>query len=160
VLDRIDLSLNWDGPTWRNYLSSVLSCTQAAHTLSPSELVLAIISLPPSYSFPQKSMTVIEAVKDAVGLDDSSQFSTHLGGDCNRQLTLFPASSSSLGGDRQAMANARLPLPYRDSCAHLLIPLNKCRVDEYYLPWKCEVRSPTEFWESWRDTDELAERTT
>jgi len=38
------------------------------------------------------------------------------------------------------MANARLPLPYRDSCAHLLIPLNKCRVDEYYLPWKCEVR--------------------
>jgi NADH dehydrogenase (ubiquinone) 1 beta subcomplex subunit 7 len=33
------------------------------------------------------------------------------------------------------MANARLPLSYRDSCAHLLIPLNKCRVDEYYLPW-------------------------
>ena len=36
------------------------------------------------------------------------------------------------------MSEARLPLPYRDQCAHLLIPLNKCRVAEYYLPWKCE----------------------
>jgi NADH dehydrogenase (ubiquinone) 1 beta subcomplex subunit 7 len=36
------------------------------------------------------------------------------------------------------MAEARVPLPYRDQCAHLLIPLNKCRVAEYYLPWKCE----------------------
>lgn len=37
------------------------------------------------------------------------------------------------------MSDARLPLPYRDSCAHLLIPLNRCRFNEYYLPWKCEV---------------------
>jgi NADH dehydrogenase (ubiquinone) 1 beta subcomplex subunit 7 len=37
------------------------------------------------------------------------------------------------------MSAARLPLPYRDSCAHLLIPLNRCRFEEYYLPWKCEV---------------------
>lgn len=37
------------------------------------------------------------------------------------------------------MSAARLPLPYRDSCAHLLIPLNRCRYEEYYLPWKCEV---------------------
>jgi hypothetical protein len=37
------------------------------------------------------------------------------------------------------MSAAKLPLPYRDSCAHLLIPLNRCRVEEYYLPWKCEV---------------------
>jgi NADH dehydrogenase (ubiquinone) 1 beta subcomplex subunit 7 len=36
------------------------------------------------------------------------------------------------------MAEARVPLPYRDQCAHLLIPLNKCRVAEYYLPWKWE----------------------
>jgi len=64
-------------------------------------------------------MTVVEAVKDAVGLGDGT-------------------SSASIGGDRQAMANARLPLQYRDSCAHLLIPLNKCRVEEWYLPWKCE----------------------
>lgn len=38
------------------------------------------------------------------------------------------------------MSEARLPLAYRDSCANLLIPLNQCRVKEYYLPWKCEVR--------------------
>ena len=37
------------------------------------------------------------------------------------------------------MSAARLPLAYRDSCAHLLIPLNKCRFDNYYLPWRCEV---------------------
>ncbi|KAI5300940.1 hypothetical protein KEM56_002080 [Ascosphaera pollenicola] len=36
------------------------------------------------------------------------------------------------------MTQARLPLAYRDSCAHLLIPLNRCRYEEYYLPWKCE----------------------
>ncbi len=33
---------------------------------------------------------------------------------------------------------ARVPLAYRDQCAHLLIPLNKCRQEEFYLPWKCE----------------------
>lgn len=40
------------------------------------------------------------------------------------------------------MSAARLPLAYRDSCAHLLIPLNRCRHEEYYLPWKCEVHGP------------------
>jgi len=40
------------------------------------------------------------------------------------------------------MSAARLPLAYRDSCAHLLIPLNKCRFDNYYLPWRCEVCFP------------------
>ena len=39
------------------------------------------------------------------------------------------------------MSEARLPLQYRDSCAHLLIPLNRCRYEEFYLPWKCEVRT-------------------
>lgn len=37
------------------------------------------------------------------------------------------------------MREARLPLAYRDSCAHLLIPLNKCRRDTWYAPWKCSV---------------------
>ena len=41
---------------------------------------------------------------------------------------------------REEMSAAKLPLAYRDGCAHLLIPLNRCRVDEYYIPWKCEVR--------------------
>eukprot|EP01018_Ginkgo_biloba_P031493 Gb_22852 [translate_table: standard] len=38
---------------------------------------------------------------------------------------------------QQEMVEARVPLPYREQCAHLLIPLNKCRMKEYYLPWKC-----------------------
>ncbi|RMY25575.1 hypothetical protein D0867_00643 [Hortaea werneckii] len=38
---------------------------------------------------------------------------------------------------RAEMSAAKLPLAYRDQCAHLLIPLNKCRYDNYYLPWRC-----------------------
>ena len=41
---------------------------------------------------------------------------------------------------RAEMSAARVPLAYRDSCAHLLIPLNRCRYDNYYLPWRCNVR--------------------
>ena len=26
---------------------------------------------------------------------------------------------------------------WRDYCAHILIPLNKCRIDHYWLPWTC-----------------------
>uniref|UniRef100_A0A6V7PX48 NADH dehydrogenase [ubiquinone] 1 beta subcomplex subunit 7 n=1 Tax=Ananas comosus var. bracteatus TaxID=296719 RepID=A0A6V7PX48_ANACO len=37
------------------------------------------------------------------------------------------------------MVEARVPIPYRDQCAHLLIPLNRCRVAEFYLPWRCEL---------------------
>ncbi|KAH8171259.1 NADH-ubiquinone oxidoreductase b18 subunit (NDUFB7) domain-containing protein [Sarocladium implicatum] len=39
---------------------------------------------------------------------------------------------------REEMREARLPLAYRDSCAGLLIPLNKCRRETWYAPWKCE----------------------
>lgn len=41
---------------------------------------------------------------------------------------------------REEMRDAKLPLAYRDSCAHLLIPLNKCRRETWYAPWKCTVR--------------------
>jgi len=47
--------------------------------------------------------------------------------------------SWNVGATREQMSEARLPLAYRDSCANLLIPLNRCRYEEYYLPWKCEV---------------------
>eukprot|EP01027_Heterolobosea_sp_BB2_P028158 GEZU01044159.1.p1 GENE.GEZU01044159.1~~GEZU01044159.1.p1 ORF type:complete len:117 (-),score=40.51 GEZU01044159.1:236-586(-) len=33
---------------------------------------------------------------------------------------------------------AQVPLHLRDFCSHYLIPLNKCRRENYYLPWKCE----------------------
>ncbi|KAI9680673.1 MAG: hypothetical protein M1817_004113 [Caeruleum heppii] len=62
-------------------------------------------------------MTVTETLKASVGLEHDA-----------------PPQTAS----RAAMSEARLPLAYRDSCAHLLIPLNRCRFEEYYLPWKCE----------------------
>nr|POF11595.1 nadh dehydrogenase [ubiquinone] 1 beta subcomplex subunit 7 [Quercus suber] len=61
-------------------------------------------------------MTVTESIKSAVGLSEGG-----------------PQTQAT----REEMSAARLPLAYRDSCAHLLIPLNKCRYDSYYLPWKC-----------------------
>lgn len=39
---------------------------------------------------------------------------------------------------QEEMAAAKIPLNLRDYCAHLFIPLTKCRVDNYYLPWKCK----------------------
>ncbi|KAL4579567.1 hypothetical protein LXL04_015719 [Taraxacum kok-saghyz] len=47
-------------------------------------------------------------------------------------------SSKPMIATRQEMVEAKVPLAYRDQCAHLLIPLNKCRQSEFYLPWKCE----------------------
>ncbi|KAG0459095.1 hypothetical protein HPP92_022223 [Vanilla planifolia] len=47
-------------------------------------------------------------------------------------------SSKPMIATQEEMVEARVPLAYRDQCAHLLIPLNKCRVKEFYLPWKCE----------------------
>ncbi|KAH8599443.1 putative NADH-ubiquinone oxidoreductase B18 subunit [Bisporella sp. PMI_857] len=63
------------------------------------------------------TMTVTDTIKSAVGLEPSAP---------------SPAT-------REEMRDAKLPLAYRDSCANLLIPLNRCRVEEYYLPWKCET---------------------
>ncbi|OHE97239.1 NADH-ubiquinone oxidoreductase B18 subunit [Colletotrichum orchidophilum] len=52
------------------------------------------------------------------------------------------AGDSAPRATREEMREAKLPLPYRDSCAGLLIPLNRCRVDTWYLPWKCNVGYP------------------
>jgi hypothetical protein len=68
-------------------------------------------------------MTVTETLKAAVGLPHEDA----------------PSTTAS----RTAMATAKLPLAYRDSCAGLLIPLNRCRFETYYLPWKCEVPAPS-----------------
>eukprot|EP00186_Timspurckia_oligopyrenoides_P003393 CAMPEP_0182441364 /NCGR_PEP_ID=MMETSP1172-20130603/300_1 /TAXON_ID=708627 /ORGANISM="Timspurckia oligopyrenoides, Strain CCMP3278" /LENGTH=103 /DNA_ID=CAMNT_0024635573 /DNA_START=74 /DNA_END=385 /DNA_ORIENTATION=+ len=38
---------------------------------------------------------------------------------------------------KEEMRRAMIPLHMRDSCAHLLIPLNKCRMDNSWLPWTC-----------------------
>ncbi|MCL7034464.1 hypothetical protein MKW94_028635 [Papaver nudicaule] len=47
-------------------------------------------------------------------------------------------SSKKMIATQKEMVENRVPLAYRDQCAHLLIPLNKCRASEFYLPWKCE----------------------
>ncbi|MED6107557.1 hypothetical protein PIB30_015088 [Stylosanthes scabra] len=49
-----------------------------------------------------------------------------------------PGSSKKMIATQEEMVEAKVPLAYRDQCAHLLIPLNKCRQAELYLPWKCE----------------------
>ncbi|CAI0458240.1 unnamed protein product [Linum tenue] len=49
-----------------------------------------------------------------------------------------PGSSKPMIATQAEMVEARVPMAYRDQCAHLLIPLNKCRQAEFYLPWKCE----------------------
>ncbi|XP_047966278.1 NADH dehydrogenase [ubiquinone] 1 beta subcomplex subunit 7-like [Salvia hispanica] len=48
-----------------------------------------------------------------------------------------PGSSKKMIATQEEMVEAKVPLAYRDQCAHLLIPLNKCRQAELYLPWKC-----------------------
>lgn len=51
----------------------------------------------------------------------------------------FTDDYGRVAATREQMSEARLPIAYRDGCANLLIPLNRCRYEEYYLPWKCEV---------------------
>uniref|UniRef100_A0A7S4MPP9 NADH dehydrogenase [ubiquinone] 1 beta subcomplex subunit 7 n=1 Tax=Vannella robusta TaxID=1487602 RepID=A0A7S4MPP9_9EUKA len=37
----------------------------------------------------------------------------------------------------ELMAKEQLPFEGRDYCAHILIPLQRCRHETFYLPWKC-----------------------
>ncbi len=39
---------------------------------------------------------------------------------------------------QEELQEAQIPMVWRDQCADLLIPLNKCRRENYYLPWACE----------------------
>lgn len=80
----------------------------------------------------------MKAVEQAVGLSDGGKMSLTSALDPYSVRTIDVLIST--GASRKAMSDAKLPLSYRDSCAGYLIPLNKCRVDEYYLPWKCVVR--------------------
>ena len=50
--------------------------------------------------------------------------------------------SSPYGPDvkasRKEIVDARIPPNFRDNCVDLLLPLNQCRFENFYLPWKCE----------------------
>ena len=50
----------------------------------------------------------------------------------------LPSFSAEMRATADEMREAKLPLDYRDYCANLLIPLNKCRRQTLYAPWKCE----------------------
>lgn len=39
---------------------------------------------------------------------------------------------------QEDLQEAQIPMIWRDHCADLLIPLNKCRRDNFWLPWTCE----------------------
>ena len=40
---------------------------------------------------------------------------------------------------QEELNKTQLALGYRDYCAHLAIPLIKCRNETNCLPWKCEM---------------------
>jgi NADH dehydrogenase (ubiquinone) 1 beta subcomplex subunit 7 len=40
---------------------------------------------------------------------------------------------------QEELSKTQIPLRFRDYCAHLLPELNKCRVEHFYKPWKCEL---------------------
>ncbi|KAF9010060.1 NADH-ubiquinone oxidoreductase B18 subunit-domain-containing protein [Cyathus striatus] len=47
-------------------------------------------------------------------------------------------SQSSTTASQEDMRHHKVPLGWRDQCSALLIPLNICRKEKYYLPWECE----------------------
>lgn len=97
------------------------------------------------------NMTVVETVKSAVGLSDAPAREFPLVQCVAMPLfaeshevrsnweAMFANGYCGIAATRAEMSEAKLPMAYRDSCANLLIPLNRCRYEEYYLPWKCEV---------------------
>lgn len=97
---------------------------------------------PPTMTVAETLSNAAETVKESVGLGHGHSApskrafcldSMHVS---SRTPTNFPASTDAT---REEMSAAKLPLAYRDSCAGLLIPLNKCRMDNYYLNWRCQV---------------------
>ncbi|EJD00783.1 uncharacterized protein FOMMEDRAFT_157890 [Fomitiporia mediterranea MF3/22] len=46
-------------------------------------------------------------------------------------------ASATTASQSELKAN-KVPLGWRDQCSSLLIPLNVCRRNNSYVPWKCE----------------------
>ncbi|KAJ3272951.1 hypothetical protein HDV01_005148 [Terramyces sp. JEL0728] len=44
---------------------------------------------------------------------------------------------------QEELNKTQIPLAWRDYCAHLLPELNKCRHENFYKPWKCELERLT-----------------
>lgn len=48
-----------------------------------------------------------------------------------------PAAEPRNDQDIEAMSKAKIPIAFRDTCAHLLMPLNKCRRQTWWHPEEC-----------------------
>ena len=48
-----------------------------------------------------------------------------------------PAAMPRRDQDIELLKREKIPPPNRDVCAHLLVPLNNCRKDNYCLPFRC-----------------------
>eukprot|EP00978_Attheya_sp_CCMP212_P001309 scaffold2735_cov61-Attheya_sp.AAC.5 len=48
-----------------------------------------------------------------------------------------PEAEPRFDQDLEKIKQARVPLAFRDTCAHLLIDLNKCRRETMWNPGKC-----------------------
>ena len=48
-----------------------------------------------------------------------------------------PAAMPKKDQDLALLKKHRIPLAFRDSCAHLLIPLDECRRETYFNPDQC-----------------------
>ncbi|KZT36778.1 hypothetical protein SISSUDRAFT_1063389 [Sistotremastrum suecicum HHB10207 ss-3] len=46
--------------------------------------------------------------------------------------------ASSTTASQEELKKYKVPVAWRDGCSALLIPLNVCRRDKYYLPWECD----------------------
>jgi len=45
--------------------------------------------------------------------------------------------ASSMTASQEELKANKVPLGYRDQCSSLLIGLNVCRRNNYYVPWEC-----------------------
>jgi len=46
--------------------------------------------------------------------------------------------ASELTASQTELKAHKVPLPWRDQCSALLLPLNVCRKQTYYMPWECD----------------------
>ncbi|THH11675.1 hypothetical protein EW146_g7971 [Bondarzewia mesenterica] len=46
--------------------------------------------------------------------------------------------ASATTASQEELKAHKVPIAWRDQCSALLIPLNVCRSEKYYLPWECE----------------------
>ena len=49
-----------------------------------------------------------------------------------------PEATPKAEQDVASLNQHKIPLAYRDNCAHLLVPLNVCRRETFYSPHQCQ----------------------